>query len=748
MSELLAPAGNIDAFYAAISNGADAIYVGLNSFSARAYANNFDLDDLKLITDYAHLRFVKIYVAMNTILFDHELNMAFKTVDELAKIGIDAIIVQDLALLHYITNNYSSIEAHISTQFGIDDLDGIKFVESLGAKRVVLAREVNIEKIKEFKKQTKMSFETFIHGALCVSYSGNCFMSGLLGMRSGNRGRCVGCCRKVYTLKDITNNITYPASYLLSMKDLNVSEDIKKLKVVDSFKIEGRMKEASYVAGIVKYYRSLLDNQKVNNEHIYKNFQRTFTKGYIFGTDPKDITNTIKPNNFGYLIGKVTKVNGKRVTIKLTDMVTQNDQIRIETNKIGEEVSIPLIKIYDNFGKLINESNSVINIDIKEKVKVGDLVYKTKDIKYLNEINKSYPKEYQRFGVDMIIQGSVGTPLKLYVKFLEYSVSVESEYIIETAKTKGISDDNFKELLSKLNDTPYFLENIYIDFDNNGFVPLKVISSLKRDAINKLNEERLKHQIIKKNEKDLIVPLFEEPSLKLTIQVSNDEQYNLVESMGIKDIYYDNIIPRNNVSYRNMYGNLLVGGVNGIQHYKDTNTITTDYSLNVVNSRSVAILHSLGVDTVTLSYEVSKNNIQEIVNNYLNNYQTYPQLELIAYGRLNLMVTKYCPLRKLNMCGNCKKNQYVLNDDIASFPLKFNDDCTITILNSKTLNLIDDLTELKGIASLRLVFTTESVDEVRRVIRMYQDKLNHLNSNTRYFNSNTDTRGHFNREIQ
>mgnify|MGYP003292090722 CR=1 FL=1 len=226
---------------------------------------------------------------------------------------------------------------------------------------------------------------------------------------------------------------------------------------------------------------------------------------------------------------------------------------------------------------------------------------------------------------------------------------------------------------------------------------------------------------------------------------SLDTLYDLSDALNCS--IYD-LLPRNNVSYRNMYGNLLVGGVNGIQHYKDTNTITTDYSLNVVNSRSVAILHSLGVDTVTLSYEVSKNNIQEIVNNYLNNYQTYPQLELIAYGRLNLMVTKYCPLRKLNMCGNCKKNQYVLNDDIASFPLKFNDDCTITILNSKTLNLIDDLAELKGIASLRLVFTTESVDEVRRVIRMYQDKLNNLNSNTRYFNSNTDTRGHFNREIQ
>ncbi len=747
MRELLAPSGNLDAFYAAVSNGADAVYVGLNSFSARAYAANFDFETLKELVNYAHLRYVKVYVAMNTILFDHELSAAKLAVDNLASIGVDAIIVQDLALLHYITENYASIEAHISTQVGIDDIDGVKLVKSLGAKRVVLARETDIEKIREIKKNCKMELETFIHGALCVSYSGNCFMSGLLGMRSGNRGRCVGCCRKLYTLNDLTNHIKYKPSYLLSMKDLNVSDNIQKLKMIDSYKIEGRMKEASYVAGIVKYYRDLLDQKSPNKDHLYKNFQRTFTKGYIFGEDPKDITNTIKPNNFGYLIGKVTKLNGKRVTIKLHQEVSQNDQIRIETNKIGEEVSIPLVKIYDNAGKLINESDTIINIDIKEKVSVGDLVYKTKDVKYLNELSKSYPKEYKRLPIDMIVHGNIGSPLKLYIKYDVYSVCAVSDYIIEPAKSKGISDENFKELLSKLNDTPYVLDNIFIDFDKNAFVPLKVISSLKRDAVLLLNQERLKFEVVKRRERKINVPFFDKPLPTLSVQVSNEEQYDACLKLGIKDIYFDNIVPRNNVTYRELYGDLLVGGLNGLHHYKDTNNITTDYSLNVVNHEAVALLHSLGANKVTLSYEINEEGINNIVDNYLHTYNTYPNLEIIAYGRLNLMVTKYCPLRKMNLCGSCKKNKYSISDEIAEFPIKFNDDCTITILNSKRLNLVDDIEKLHDISSYRLIFTDESVDEMKTIIRQFQEKMN-TPSSYRYFNSTLDTRGHFNKEIQ
>ena len=748
MSELLAPAGNIDAFYAAISNGADAIYVGLNSFSARAYAQNFTLEDLAFITKYAHLRSVKIYVAMNTILYDNELSDAYHTVDELANIGIDAIIVQDLALLYYITNHYSSLEAHISTQAGIDDLDGIKVVKSLGAKRVVLAREVSLEKIKEFKHLVKMEIETFIHGALCVSYSGDCYMSGLLGMRSGNRGRCVGCCRKLYNLVDETTNITYKPGYLLSMKDLNTSHEISKMRLIDSFKIEGRMKEATYVASIVKYYRDLLDGKHPNEENLYKSFQRTFTKGYLLGEDPKDITNIEKPNNYGFLIGTVSKINGNRITIKLNKPVVQNDQIRIESPNPLEEISIPLTKIYDTNGKLINSSDHLIQIDLKEKVKVGAKVYKTKDVEFLKEIGKTYPKEFKRFPLTIIVEGHIASTLKLYVKYEEYSVKVESEYIIEPAKTQGISEQNFKDLLSKLQDTPYYLDDIYVDFDNNAFIPLKVISNLKREAIEKLNELRLEKEVITRRPQKIKVSEYEVQTPYLTCQVSNASQYDAAASLGIKDIFFDNYISRNNAKYIETNNDLLVGGLNGIGHYAKTNIVTSDYSLNVVNSTSVALLHSLGVDKVTLSYEISKNDINNLVENYIKEYNTSPKLEVIAYGRQNLMVTKYCPLRRLGMCGSCKNHEYSLKDEIASFPITFNNDCTITILNSKILNLIDDLGDLKGITSFRLIFTKEDPQEVKRIITMFRNKLKNINEQTNYFDKEQNTRGYLNREVQ
>mgnify|MGYP003312139165 CR=1 FL=1 len=200
MNELLSPAGSLEAFYAAISNGADAIYLGLDKFSARAYAENFSSSSLKDLLNFAHLRKVKIYVTVNTLIYDEELNDVYSSLEFLASIGVDAVIIQDLAVLHYLTSHYESILPHASTQMGVDDVDAAKLLKELGFKRVVLARETPLPVIKEIKNKANIEVEAFIHGALCVSYSGNCYMSSALGERSGNRGRCAGCCRKYYSL--------------------------------------------------------------------------------------------------------------------------------------------------------------------------------------------------------------------------------------------------------------------------------------------------------------------------------------------------------------------------------------------------------------------------------------------------------------------------------------------------------------------------------------------------------------------
>ncbi|MCR5705977.1 MAG: U32 family peptidase, partial [Acholeplasmatales bacterium] len=248
MSELLAPAGSMEALVTAIHNGADAIYLGMNRFGARAYANNFTIEQLRDAVKYAHLRGVKIYVTMNIIVFDYELEDAYKQVDELYLAGVDGLIIQDLAVFTYVTEHYPSFEAHCSTQMGLDDLDGVMLFKEMGAARVVLSREVPQPELVEIRKKSKIPMEIFVHGALCVSYSGNCLLSGLIGYRSGNRGRCVGACRKPYQLVNLTKNEIMDKSYILSMKDLKTVEHVDELRFADSLKIEGRMKEPSYVA--------------------------------------------------------------------------------------------------------------------------------------------------------------------------------------------------------------------------------------------------------------------------------------------------------------------------------------------------------------------------------------------------------------------------------------------------------------------------------------------------------------------
>ncbi|MEE0515833.1 MAG: peptidase U32 family protein, partial [Emergencia sp.] len=297
MTELLAPAGNMEALKAAVSNGCDAVYLGMQKFGARAYSSNFDAELLSEAVRYAHLRNVKIYVTMNTIVFEDEAEDMRKQLHMLNELGVDGVIVQDLAVFDYIREHFEDMEAHCSTQMGIDDLEGTLLFKELGADRVVLSREVPIEKVKEIRKKADIPLEIFVHGALCVSYSGNCLMSGLIGYRSGNRGRCVGSCRKQYDLVDSASGEVLGRSYLLSTKDLNTIDHVEELRGIDSLKIEGRMKEPAYVANVVAKYRDALDSgvTETDREDLKKTFNRTFTKGYLFHEDPKDLTNIDKP---------------------------------------------------------------------------------------------------------------------------------------------------------------------------------------------------------------------------------------------------------------------------------------------------------------------------------------------------------------------------------------------------------------------------------------------------------------------
>ena len=777
MTELLAPAGNMEALKAAIANGCDAVYLGMQKFGARAYSDNFDEETLAEALNYAHLRDVKVYVTMNTIVFEDELCEMREQLAFLNRIGTDALIVQDMAVFDYIVSHFPDMEVHCSTQMGIDDLEGTLLMKELGAKRVVLAREVDIEKAKKIRREAKVPIEIFVHGALCVSYSGNCLMSGLIGYRSGNRGRCVGSCRKPYELIDVTSGKSLGTSYILSTKDLNTIDHIDELKMLDSLKIEGRMKEASYVANVVSKYRRALDavGTEADKDELKKTFNRTFTKGYLFGEDPKNLTNIQKPNNFGYEIGVISGVHKGMYEIRLHEMLRQNDIIRIDHN--NEDVNLSVVKLYDKEGNLINGADRLCYIRIKEKLAKGDVVYKTKDYNFYKDIEKSMEGEFRHFPLDVKVYAYPGAPLRAEAQGLGVRCFYESKEILEEAQNQPTGFESVKKQFAKLGDTVFTLRNL--EFEESGaFIPVKMLNEARRSIVDKLYEEKLKEK-----SRRALEPLQEQTMSKspicdmtvkdggqtqmqaqrqvqtqaqrqalapaqapyLTASVITREQYEACRRAGLTEIYFENIVRRNQIEYDRREGELLIGGYGGIYFYRNSNPFVTDYSFNAVNSVSCRRLHKLGAKRVTLSYELNRRQIADLIAEYRKSYGEDPALEMIVYGRAPLIFTKYCPLKKMGQCGLCKKNHYELRDEYGPFPILSCDDCTTTILNGKFLNLLDEMRSISGVEAFRLSFTTENPDEIMQIVKSAQKKLE--GDEKTLFRRETDTRGHFNREI-
>lgn len=746
MTELLAPAGNMEALKAAISNGCDAVYLGMQKFGARAYSDNFDIDSLKEAVGYAHLRDVKVYVTMNTIVFEDEIDDMQRQLRKLNEIGVDGVIVQDLAVFDYIVSNFADMEAHCSTQMGIDDLEGTLLFKELGAKRVVLSREVPIEKVKEIKQAAKIPIEIFVHGALCVSYSGNCLMSGLIGYRSGNRGRCVGSCRKEYELFDKTTGKSLGKSYLLSTKDLNTIDYIDELKEIDSLKIEGRMKEPAYVANVVSQYRAALDGKASagNKDNLKKTFNRTFTKGYLFHEDPKDLTNIRRPNNFGYEIGKVTGYRSGMYEITLSQRLNQNDIIRIDHD--NEDVNLSVVKLYDRDGNLINKADKVCYIKIKEKLSAGDVVYKTKDYLFYKNLEDDLEKEFRRFRLDLKVYAYPDSKLVIDAEGLGCSYLYESEEILGEAISNPTTGEQVVKQLSRLNDTVFTLGDVEFE-EYNAFIPVKMLNNARREIVQGLYDAKISSKERGTQEPEAKEKIALPPQKPyITASVTTKEQYDACVSCGIKEVYFDNIIRRNQITYDEREGELLIGGYGGIYHYRNRNPFVTDYSLNVVNAASCRQLYRLGAKRVTLSYELNKKQIGELIDAYYAENDGYPALEMIVYGRAPLLFTKYCPLKKMGQCGICKTKSYEIKDEYGTFPIISHDDCTTTILNGKILNLLDEMPSIDGVEAFRLNFTIESPEEVVKVVKAAQGKLDGKISQS-LFNQETDTRGHFNKEI-
>lgn len=650
--ELLAPAGNMECLIAAIEAGCDAVYIGGTMFGARSYAGNFNEKEMIEAIKYAHLYGVKVYVTVNTLVYDKEVEDFMNYIDFLHRNNVDAIIIQDLGMMDLVRKTYPNLEIHASTQMHIHNIEGVKFASDMGIKRVVLARETKIDTINYIKKNTNIELEVFIHGALCISYSGQCLMSYFLTGRSGNRGTCSQPCRMKYDL--YSNHKLNKDKYLLSTKDLNTIFNIGKLIDigVDSLKIEGRMKRPEYVYLITSLYRKAIDNYlkykdpKISLKDIKemkKIFNRDFTKGFIFNENNNNFTNEFRPNHMGIEIGKVISV-GKKIKIKLSDNLTQGDGIRI----VGKTEDGGIVnKMYKN-GKLVSSAlkNDIIEIDNNYSTKVNDIVLKTTDIIQLKNIDEIIKLKKRKIDINIYLELYIDKPMKLIFDDGKNKSEVIGE-VVEVSNNIIMKDEDIKKQISKLGDTIYKTNDINIKRDENIFVRISTLNELRRKAVLKLNEKRL-YKINYLKEKYFIntTEYNEKKGFSYLINDNLDiKNYKYLYTEN-KKLVNENIIYKLPRVIKNIpLGNYLCSDIGSVY----VNKGVSDFSLNVVNSYAVAFLNSIGVKRVTLSYEMNYDDIELLINNYRKRYNQNPNLEFIISSYPEIMVTKYDILKKYNV---------------------------------------------------------------------------------------------------
>lgn len=739
--ELLSPVGNMEMLYFAVHNGADAVYLSGTKYGARAYARNFNEEELINAIKYCHLYGVKVYVTVNTLIYENEIEDFIKYIEFIHKNNVDAVIMQDIGMIYLVRQIFPNLEVHASTQCHNHNDHVLELFKSLGVTRTVLAREMSINEINNLK--TEIEKEVFVYGALCVSYSGCCLFSSMNGGRSGNRGECVGSCRLPYKLIKNNEEVEIKDKYILSTKDLNTLDYIEELlkSNIDSLKIEGRMKSPYYVGYITKLYRTMIDNYYQNKNiklteeqlnNLKKIFNREFTKGYLF--NDKDIMNIKTPNHQGIYLGKVIKQDKNYIYIKLeNDNLYQEDSIRFKNTDKGLTIN----KLYTKKLLLTNkvEKNDIAVIENKFKVKNEDIVLKTIDKKLIDNISNYNER---KINVDIKCTLKIGEKLKLEITDEDNNKVIEYGDIVEKSITKEVDNENITKSLSKLGNTPFKLNNLKINKDDSIFISLKNINEVRRSAAQKLTEIRMNKvkEIIVNEINNNYTEKDNNNKTNINILVRNETQLNCALDNNVDNIYvtdeelYNKYKSNKNIYLRlerinnnyKEYNNeqLLITEPGSIKKYNKTNKLVADYYLNVTNSKTIEYLNKQNIELVTLSVELKDYEITSIMN------KTNKEIELIVYGKPELMVMKYCPLKKiLNYCNKCKegKDKFYIQDISGNKYPMTRKNCITHILDSKNINKINDIDKYNKINNFRIELFEENYEEAKKIIMEVKDKL-------------------------
>jgi len=500
--EILAPAGSYESLVAAVNACADAIYIGGTKFGARAYADNPDEENLLRAIDYVHVHGKKIYMTVNTLLKNSELeNELYEYLQLYYKQGLDAVIVQDPGVLEFIHENFPDLPIHASTQMTLTMANSANILKKKGVTRIVTSRELDLDEIKTIRSNTDLEIESFVHGALCYCYSGQCLMSSMLGGRSGNRGRCAQPCRMPYQLTGDGKKITGPFDkYLLSPKDICTIEIIPDLvdAGIDSFKIEGRMKRPEYTAGVTRVYRKYTDKYLELGRKEYENYllnhkdevkqdilelkdlynRGGFTSGYYKERNGRDMISLIRPNHTGVLVGKVIKINGSQAVIRLEENINAQDvlEIRSETDNLYEFT----VKTGELKG-----NNYITNLGKNSRVRKNNLVYRTKNNQLIHDLSEKYLKTSEKIPVTGILTACVGNPLKINITCKDASVEIFGDVVSE-AKNRPMTEDKIKKQILKTNETDFYFQDLSVTLKGKAFIPIQKLNELRRNGLNQL----------------------------------------------------------------------------------------------------------------------------------------------------------------------------------------------------------------------------------------------------------------------
>ena len=670
--ELLSPVGDERGLKAAVNSGANGVYFGAKSFNAREYAaENFDDKAIENAIKFAKLRNVKVYITVNTLVYNDEIDKAILLIKNIYDMGADAIIVQDLGIIDIVRENLN-IPMHASTQMSCNNTYSVKLLEKLGIERVVLARETSIENIKEIRKNTNIELETFIHGALCVSFSGQCAYSYLHGGRSANRGACAQPCRMEYS----GGKTDYP----LSAKDLMTIDIIPNLieSGINSFKIEGRAKRSEYVAITTSIYRKAIDfalqNKNIETEKykesLIKIFNRGgFSEGYYYNS--KDIFENYKPNHNGEFIGKITDYKKNKIYIKANKELNVYDGLSFgESGKIGMQIS----DLYKDNIRVKNGKGNLSFSAVLKNINVGDKVYRTTDKSQMDEANIIIESDNFKhlLNLNCIIDYDKKIKFKINSNYNEkLNLEYISDYLVEEAKNSETKESDIIKALSKTGGTVFKFENINIIINfEKPFIPVKVLNEARRSIINSLEKILIQNRKIDydKNIKNIFKEKIEYPNTNLKVAIISDINHKvkdydkiilfpkiydtnikkffnegLIDGIILPHITFDKDIELiKNIVSKDMI--VICNNLGQIEALLGECIIWSGIGMNTINNKTVDFLYKLGVSLVVSSIEAGKR-----LKNTIS----------IKQGFIPAMNFAFCPKSIAIGCDKCKEKNII-----------------------------------------------------------------------------------------